>query len=90
MSKKPVAYWDPGDIGPVLYDKETDEELGGISEARSHAEYNAWNAMFFSTRAARKQGYKSVTVLCTSPGKACELVNRLAEEAGYTVSKVCF
>jgi hypothetical protein len=87
MAKKPVAYWAPGDLGPILLDKETDEELGGVSEARSPAGYEGWNAMFLNTQAARKQGYKSVTLLVGSPGAACMAVNKLAKEAGYTISK---
>ena len=87
MKKKPVAYWAPGDIGLSLFDKETDEELGGISEARSPAGYEGWNAMFLNTRAARKQGFKSVMLLVGRPSDACSTVNKLAEEAGYTISK---
>lgn len=88
MSKKMlVAYWDQGDLGPCLFDKETDEELGGITEAISPAGFNGYNAMFFNTREARKQGYKSVTLLVARPDVACEAVNKLAEEAGYTISK---
>lgn len=87
MSTKLVAYWTPGDVGPVLLDKETDEELGGISEAQSPAGYCGWNAMFFNTRESRKQGYKSVTLLVGRPGAAAMAVNKLAEEAGYTISK---
>lgn len=86
MSNK-VAYWAPGDLGLCLFDKETDEELGGISEARSPAGFAGWNAIFFNTPAARKQGYKSVMLLVGRPGAACMAVNKLAEEAGYTISK---
>jgi hypothetical protein len=86
-NKKPVAYWAPGDVGPCLFVKETDEELGGISEAQSPAGYCGWNAMFFNTREARKAGFKSVHLLVGRPGEAAMTVNKLAEEAGYVVSK---
>jgi hypothetical protein len=88
-NKKPNAYWDQGDVGLCLYDKETSEELGGVSEAQNpEGQAGGWLAMFYNTRSARKSGFKSATFEVTSHWRACDVVSKLAEEAGYDVNKI--